>query len=117
VKGPPIRVVCECGERALVPYPNTWVCESCGRRWNTGQIPSEDYWGIMSEMRRFRLEILGIGAVLAVGLLGLAIFVNFSLLFLLPVFFGGWYLVYMPRWRRRVRARTRALPNWTLRPE
>ena len=117
VKGPPISVVCECGQKALVAYPSTWVCEKCGRRWNTGQIPAEDYEGLMTDMKRLRLEVVGVTLLLGVGLLVMAIFVNASLLLMLPVIMGGWYLVYMPRWRRKVRARTRALPNWTLRPE
>jgi hypothetical protein len=117
VKGPPIRVVCECGEKALVAYPTTWVCGTCGRRWNTGQIPSDDYWGILNDMKRLRFQVIGTAGVLALVMLGLSIFVSASLLFMLPVVFGGWYLIYMPRWRREVRARARSLPNWTLRPE
>jgi hypothetical protein len=28
-----------------------------------------------------------------------------------------WFLVYMPRWRQKVRRRARSLPHWQLRPE
>ena len=117
VKGPPIRVVCECGEKALVAYPATWVCGTCGRRYNTGQIPSQDYWGILSDMKRLRLEVAVATLLLGVVMFAMIVFVSASLVFLLPVVFGAWYLVFMPRWRNRVRARARALPNWTLRPE
>ena len=65
---------CDCGAVEHVPYPGVWICPTCGRRWNTAQIPSEEYWGIMRQQRRFRFEAMGvalaIGAVvLALGLL------------------------------------------------
>jgi hypothetical protein len=47
----------------------------------------------------------------------LALAVSRVFLVLLPVVFGGWYLVYMPRWRKRLRLKARAAPTWTLRPE
>ena len=55
MKGPPITVSCHCGEVRHIPYGEAWTCEKCGRRWNTAQIPAEDYWGIMREMRTYRL--------------------------------------------------------------
>ena len=36
---------------------------------------------------------------------------------LLPVVMGIWFILYMPRWRRRVREQARSLQKWTLRPE
>ena len=66
VKGPPITVSCKCGEVRHVPYGETWTCETCGRRWNTAQIPEAEYWGIMREMRNYRLVVVGIALGLAV---------------------------------------------------
>jgi hypothetical protein len=117
VKGPPITVSCHCGEVRHVPYGETWQCETCGRRWNTAQIPSDVYWGIMREMRTSRLVLIGgalaLGAIFAL----LAILVSEGLFLLLPVILAGWFIVVMPLWRRRLRRRTRALPTWRLEPE
>ena len=117
MKGPPITVACECGEMKHVPYGETWQCERCGRRWNTTQIPAEEYWGIMRDMRRMRLSVIGVALGLAVAFGALALFVSQSLLLLLPVVLTGWFIWYMPWWRRRIRRRARSGPKWTLRPE
>jgi hypothetical protein len=117
VKGPPVRVVCDCGERALVAYPATWECEKCGRRWNTAQIPADDYWGILADMRRFRFEVIRSALVMGAIILVLAVLISATFFILVPVVFGGWYAYYMPRWRKRVRASAQALPQWTLYPE
>lgn len=100
-----------------VPYGQRWQCERCGRRWNTAQIPAEEYWGIMREMRRFRLAAIGVALVLGVTFALLAFLVAQSLLLLLPVLLAGWYIWYMPWWRRKVRRRARSLPKWQLHPE
>lgn len=100
-----------------VPYGETWVCERCGRRWNTTQIPAEEYWGILREMRRYRLQVIGIALGLAVVFALLALFVAGSLILLLPVVLGGWFIWYMPWWRRKIRRRARSLPKWELHPE
>ena len=116
VKGPPITVRCDCGELERVPYGEAWICPGCGRRWDTSQIPSEEYWGIMREMRRYRLEVIavsvGLGIALAITLANIGSRQYFPIV--LGVM-GFWFLIYMPRWRRKVRARARQLPNWNLR--
>ena len=117
MRAPPITVACDCGEMQHVPYGETWTCESCGRRWNTAQIPAEEYHGLLRDMRRMRLVPIGValGATLVFGLL--ALFVAESLFLLLPVVLGVWFLWYMPWWRRRIRRRARSAPTWNLRPE
>jgi hypothetical protein len=110
-------VKCDCGELKHVAYGETWTCEQCSRRWNTNQIPAEEYNAILSEMRRFRLSAIAAAVVLGVGFALLAIFVSESLFLMLPVVLGGWYIWYMPLWRRKVRRRARNLPKWQLRPE
>jgi hypothetical protein len=67
MKGPPITVTCKCGDVRQVPYGETWPCERCGRRWNTSQIPADVYWGIMREMRNYRLIVIGIALALGAG--------------------------------------------------
>jgi Flp pilus assembly protein TadB len=100
-----------------VPYGETWTCEACGRRWNTTQIPAEEYWGIMRDMRRMRMTVIGIALGFAVLFGLLALFVAESLFLLLPVVLAGWFLGYMPWWRRRLRRQARNLPKWKLHPE
>jgi hypothetical protein len=117
MRGPPITVRCDCAEVAYVPYGERWECPRCGRRWNTGQIPAEEYWGIIREMRRYRLNLLSLTVAVAVVLGGLGLFWGARAFPIVPVILGFWLLVYMPRWRRRVRARARSLPTWRLRPE
>jgi hypothetical protein len=114
---PPITIACDCGEMEHVAYGESWTCESCGRRWNTSQIPADEYWGLMRDMRRMRLSVIGValGFALVFGLLGL--FVSQGLFLLLPVVLAAWFIWYMPWWRRKLRRRVRSLPKWKLHPE
>jgi hypothetical protein len=117
MKGPPITISCECGQTRLVPYGETWVCEECSRRWNTGQIPEADYESLLRRVRRYRLEILGLAfAVLAV-FVPLIVFVNQKFVFVAAVAAFAWMFLYMPFWRRRVRRAAREAPTWNLRAE
>jgi hypothetical protein len=100
-----------------VPYGQRWTCERCGRTWNTSQIPPDEYWGIMREMRRYRLSVIGVSLSLALVFGILALFVAATLVILLPLTLAGWFIWYMPRWRRKVRQRARSLPKWQLHPE
>jgi len=117
MKVPPITVRCDCGVQAHVTYPETWTCEGCGRRWNTAQIPAEEYLGILREMRRFRFTAIGAALVLGGAFSVLALVVSQSFFLLLPPVLAGWYIIYMPLWRKKVRRRARSLPTWQLRPE
>ena len=117
MRGPPITIRCECGRVERVPFGDTWRCEKCGRRWNTNQIPAGEYWGIMHEMRRFRLTAIAAALVLGLTFAVLAFFVSRYFFYLLPIVLSGWYIWYMPRWRRRVRERARSLPKWQLHPD
>jgi hypothetical protein len=117
VKGPPITVSCHCGQVQHVPYGETWQCESCGRRWNTAQIPADVYQGIMREMRNYRLVVIAIALALAVAFGLLALVVAESLILILPVVLAFWLVWFMPWWRRRLRKRARSLPSWELTPE
>jgi hypothetical protein len=117
MRGAPITVRCDCGEVAYVPYGEAWTCPKCTRRWNTSQIPEDEYWGIMHEMRRYRVEVIiaalviGIGTALSIVYFGRRFFPAA----LLAMTF--WFIIYMPRWRKKVRLRARNLPHWQLRPD
>ena len=117
VKDPPITIRCECGETKQIAYGERWQCERCGRRWNTAQIPRDEYRAIMRDMRRLRLSVIGIALGLTLVFGALALFVSESLFLLLPAVLGFWFIWYMPMWRRKVRRRARSVPKWNLRPE
>jgi hypothetical protein len=116
--GPPIAVTCECGEKHDVPYGDAWTCERCGRRWNTNQIPAEQYDAIRRTQLRFRVLPVLFGVVVA----SLALFFmltrnTFSVFFLLPVALSVWFVFVRPVHRRRYRRAIADLPRWELKPE
>jgi len=117
MRKPPITVKCECGERRELAYGERWRCERCGRSWNTGQIPSEQYDGLLRTMQRFRLEAFGLAALLAAILVPLIAVVNQSFIFLTPIVAAAWLFLYLPMWRRRARAAASSAPRWELHPE
>jgi hypothetical protein len=65
----------------------------------------------MRQMRRLGLVAIGAALVLGVTFGLLAFLVVQRLLLLLPIIMAGWYLLLMPRWRRRVRQRARKPPG------
>jgi hypothetical protein len=116
--GPPIAVTCECGEKHDLRYGEAWTCERCGRRWDTNQIPREDYDVIRRTQLRFRALPVALGLLV----LALAIFFTltdnvFSVFFLLPVALLGWFVLLRPVHRRRYRRAIAELPRWELHPE
>ena len=117
MRGAQITVRCDCGGIGYVAYGERWVCSKCRRSWNTTQIPAEEYWGIMRDMRRLRLTVMGVALCLVVPIAALTPFFGVRILALLPIVMGFWFIFYMPRWRRRVREQARSLRKWKLRPE
>ena len=117
MRGALITVRCGCGQTTFLPYGQKWECPACGVRWNTSQIPAEQYWGIMREMRRYRLVAMGVAVV--IGMAGMLLSLLVGGQFLIPAFvlLGFWFVCFMPFWRRRVRSRARSLPTWDLRSE
>jgi len=117
VRGALITVRCDCGGIGYVPYDQRWECPTCHRRWNTAQIPAEEYWGIMRDMRRMRITVLATALTLVVPIAALSAWTGPRIFALLPLVMGFWFLFYMPRWRRRVREQARSLHRWQLHPE
>jgi len=118
LRGPPITVTCECGEKRHLRYGETWDCERCGKRWNTRQIPAEQYELIRRTQLRFRIVPVALGAVVA----ALAIFFTltgniFNVFVLLPMAMVIWFSFIRPAHRRRYRKAIADLPRWELRPE
>jgi hypothetical protein len=118
LRGPPIAVTCKCGEKRDLPYGEVWRCERCGRRWNTAQIPSEQYEVIRRTQLRFRVLPVVYGLVV----LALAMFFTltgniFSVFVLLPLALMIWFYFVRPFHRRRYRRAIAELPRWDLRPQ
>src|SRR6187551_2334751 len=103
MRGPPIHVTCDCGSERDLRYGEKWTCEQCGKRWNTEQIPAEEYGGLIRDLRRLRYGAL-IAALCAVAIvLPLAYFVNLAFLFLGPMFLALAAMLLGPFWKRRAR--------------
>jgi Flp pilus assembly protein TadB len=117
VRGAPITVRCDCSEVRRVANGERWTCERCRRTWNTAQIPADTYWGIMREMRRYRLSVIGVAIAITAVFALLGVVAGAQFFTLVPLVLGFWFLWYMPFWRRKVRRRARSLPRWQLRPE
>jgi hypothetical protein len=117
MRKPPITVKCECGETKELAYGERWQCERCARSWDTRQIPAAEYDGLLRRMRRYRLEALVVGAVLAAILIPLIAVVNEGFIFVIPVVAAVWLFLYLPMWRRKVRRAARDAPRWELHPE
>jgi hypothetical protein len=97
------------------------VLTAAGRRFGSVehvlQIPAEEYWGIMRDMRRMRINVLATALGMIIPILILTAVAGIRILILLPVVMSFWFLFYMPRWRRRVRLQARNLQRWQLHPE
>ncbi len=117
MRGALITVRCDCGDVNYVPYGEIWDCPRCHRRWNTNQIPVDEYWKIMHDMRQYRIQAMATALLLGGGFAVLAVLMGTRVLLLIPIMISGWYFFYMPQWRKKVRARARSLPTWQLRPE
>jgi hypothetical protein len=117
MRRPPITVNCECGETRELAYGERWQCETCGRSWDTGRIPAEEYDGLLRRMRRYRLEAVAVAAVLAAILVPLIVVVSESFIFLTPIIAAVWLFLYLPMWRRKVRRAARNAPRWELEAE
>jgi len=118
LRGPPITITCECGEKRNLRYGEEWQCGRCGKRWDTRQIPAEQYDAIRRLQWRFRLMPIALGLVVT----ALAIFFTltgniFGVFFLLPVALITWFVFLRPLHRKRYRAAIKTLPRWELRAD
>ena len=118
LRGPPITITCECGEKRNLRYGEEWQCERCGKRWDTRQIPAEQYEAIRRLQWRFRIVPIVLGVLVA----ALAIFFTltgniFNVFVLLPLAMVVWFSFVRPAHQRRYRRAIADLPRWELRPE
>jgi hypothetical protein len=118
LKGPPIAVTCECGEKRDLGYGEEWVCEGCGKRWDTTQIPADQYQLIRRTQLRFRVLPVVYGLVVAACAIFFTLTGNiFSVFVLLPLALMLWFYFLQPFHRRRYRRAIAELPRWELRPD
>ena len=126
MRGPPITLMCDCGAAAHVAYGERhelfygerWTCPSCGRTWDTAQIPSEDYAELVRSVRRYRLLAVGPPLVLAAVLLPLAIIVGIQFAFLLLILVLTHGLFVMPKLREQAtRSVQQSVSSWKLSAE
>lgn len=98
-------------------YGAVWEC-TCGRRWNTAHINSDEYARLRNLQLRFRVVPVGLGLMTS----GLALFFvlssnSWSVFFLLPSALILWGMVLRPIQRRRYSKALGVLPKWDLRAE
>jgi Flp pilus assembly protein TadB len=118
LRGPPIAVTCECGEKRNLGYGEEWNCEKCGRHWDTNQIPGEQYAAIRKTQLRFRVLPVLYGLLVAGGAIFFTLTGNiFSVIILLPFSMLLWFYFIRPFHRRRYRRAIAELPKWQLRPD
>jgi len=118
LKGPPITLTCECGEKRELAYGERWDCESCGRSWDTSRIPVEQYEQIRKLSLRYRATPVVFGALTAILAIVFTLTGNiFGVFFLMPVALVGWFVFLRPLHRKRYRAAIKTLPRWELRPD
>jgi len=118
LKGPPITVTCECGERRELGYGERWKCENCGRAYDTGRIPPEQYEQIRKLSLRYRaLPIAFAGLVALVAMLFTLTGNIFGVFFLLPTALVTWFVFIRPVHQKHYRQAIKGLPRWQLRAE
>jgi|SRR5919204_971273 hypothetical protein len=114
MEAPAITVTCECGERRDVPYRERWQCEKCGRSWDTGNIPEEDYEAVRRIQRRYRAVPLVVAVITAVAVGVLMAYGRTEAIVLLPVITTLWFFFGRPLQQRWLHSQVAALPEWKL---
>jgi len=117
-KGPPITVSCECGTRRELFYGERWTCPDCGRNYDSGQIPAEEYRAIRRLQMRYRAVPIALGVTVALIAIVFTLTGNIAgLFFLMPVAIITWFVFIRPTHRKRYRAAIADLPRWDLRAD
>ncbi len=118
MRTPMITITCDCNAVTDIAYGDRWTCDSCGKTWDTKQIPSADYDDLIRGIHRYRLIALGPPLLLAAVLIPLAVIEGLQFAFLLFVLVMAWGLLVIPQLRRRATTHMRnSAKSWKLRPE
>jgi hypothetical protein len=114
---PPITITCDCGTKGSVAYGGRWSCDSCGKSWDTTQIPPEEYAALLRSVRRYKLLTAVPPLVATAVLLPLAVVVALQFAVLLLAITLAWRLFVVPQIRQRATRRVvENNPKWMLRP-
>jgi hypothetical protein len=118
-KGPLITVTCECGERRELRYGERWTCEGCGRRYDLGKIPVEEYAAIRRTQLRYRMVPLASCLLLLVGVIVFWITGNkYGAIVAVPLLIASYSMFARPFFRRRYRKAVAAsLPTWEIKAD
>ena len=117
-KGPAITVACECGESEQLFYGERWTCPSCGRAYDTRNIPEAEYARIRGLQRRFRALPIALGTIVTALAITFTLTGNIiGVFFLMPVAIIGWFVFLRPTHQKRYRAAIAELPRWDLHAE
>ena len=118
MREPSITITCDCKTAALVGYGKQWTCPTCGKTWNTNQIPREEFDALLASVRRYRLLTVGPPIVMSLILIPLAVLVDVRFAFLLFLLILAHGLLVLPHLRRRATQRVLdSAPKWKLHPE
>jgi len=118
-KGPPITVTCECGQKRNLQYGEQWRCDRCRHRYDTRQIPIEEYAAIRRTQLRYRMIPLAAGLFLLAAMI--VFFVAgraFSGLVIAAFLVAAWSMFGRPFFRSRYRRALSAnVPTWNLKSD
>jgi hypothetical protein len=118
IKGPPITVSCECGERHELFYGERWQCPACGRAYDSNQIPEQEYAAIRNLQRRYRAVPIALGVVVATLAIVFTLTDNLVGVFMImPIAIIVWFVFIRPTHRKRYREAIANLPRWDLRAD
>jgi hypothetical protein len=117
MKVPPITVTCDCGEVRWLQYGEQWQCETCGRRWNTAQIPRDEYEVIERAVQRYKVQTIGFIVVMLAVFIPLMVIVDPRIGVSGLIIFFAWAFLLRPWRQRRLLATVRSASHWELRPE
>jgi hypothetical protein len=117
-RGPKITVACPCNERRYLSYGERWTCEKCGRRWDTNQIPVEQYVALRATQLRYRrvpmmISVVALACIVAGVLVGKAL----GGVIIVAIAATTWSMFFRPIHRRRYRSAMAELPSWSLTPD
>ncbi len=117
-RGPKITVSCPCGEVRYLSYGEQWTCEKCGRRWDTNQIPIEQYAALRATQLRYRRVPMAI-SVVALACIVAAVVVGKALggVIIVAIAATTWSMFFRPIHRRKYRSAMADLPTWSLKPD
>jgi hypothetical protein len=118
-KGPLITVTCECGQRRELRYGERWKCEGCGRRFDTGKIPLEEYAAIRRTQLRYRMVPLIACLILLAGTIAFWVTGStYGALVGVPFLAASFAVFGRPLYRTRYRrALSKNMPTWNIKSD